>query len=303
MKFIYSLTIALAITIGFFSCDPPKEEESINPEYLTSIKTWRTDRAERLKSDNGWLNLAGLFWLEPGESTFGADSANTVVFPGEATADFIGSFILNGDSVQMKVLPDATVIADSLQATDITIYVANGESNPLLSHETLRWFVIQRGDRIGIRLRDLNSSLVRDFEGIDNYPTDENYNVKAKFQSYNPPKLVEIDNIIGLTSVDTVYGALVFELDGQEYQLDPLGKSDGMFLMFADATSALETYGGGRYLYPPAPDENGIVALDFNKAYNPPCAFTDFATCPLPPKQNLLPIAIRAGEKNFKASH
>jgi uncharacterized protein (DUF1684 family) len=169
---------------------------------------------------------------------------------------------------------------------------------------TLTFLVIRRGDRLGIRVKDSESEARRNFKGLDYFPADPKYRVEARFEPYNPPKKIPITNVLGMLSLETSPGALVFTIDGKELRLDPIyeqGTTD-LFIIFKDATSGHETYGAARYLYA-SPPVNGKTIVDFNHAYNPPCAFTPYATCPLPPPQNRLPIRIEAGEKKYAGGH
>jgi uncharacterized protein (DUF1684 family) len=176
--------------------------------------------------------------------------------------------------------------------------------NPtILSYETLRWFVIKRGEKYGIRLRDLTSDTISYFRGIERFPVQDKWKIKAKFVESNPPMKIMIPSIIGTVNESYSPGALVFEIDDKEFKLSPTKSGSRFFIVFADLTSGEETYGAGRFLYTNGPDSNNIVLLDFNKAYNPPCAFTKYATCPLPPDENKLKIRISAGEKNYSEIH
>ena len=168
----------------------------------------------------------------------------------------------------------------------------------MLKHNTLRWFVIKRGERYAIRLRDLESPFLKEFHGIETFIVDSKWKLKAKFVPTAGKKIAILD-ITGQTSQQDSPGVLVFTIAGKEYKLDALTEGEEFFIIFGDKTNKKETYGAGRFVYATKPDAEGYTFLDFNKAYNPPCAFTPYATCPLPPKQNLLPIEIKAGEKNY----
>ncbi len=166
----------------------------------------------------------------------------------------------------------------------------------------LSWNVIKRGDRYAIRLRDSAHPNRTNFKGIERYPVDPAWRVRAKFSAYEPAKKLKIVNVLGMVEEQPSPGALVFSLSGKEYRLDVLdeGAKIPWFVIIADETSGEETYGGGRFLYVARADSSGETVIDFNKAYNPPCSFTPYATCPLPPEQNRLPLAVRAGEKRYK---
>jgi uncharacterized protein (DUF1684 family) len=166
---------------------------------------------------------------------------------------------------------------------------------------SLQWFVIERADRIGIRLRDTANPAIAAFDGIEMFPISLDWRIPARFDRYDPPKIIQIPNIIGTVSAQPSPGAVVFEVAEGEYRLDVTGDPNGdrFSIVFGDRTNSNETYGGGRFLTVNAPDDRGRMFVDFNRATNPPCAFTEFATCPLPPRQNQLPVRIEAGEKVY----
>ncbi len=269
-----------------------------NPEYIKSIKQWHENRIIRLKADNGWLNLVGLYWLSEGTNSFGSAEDNDIVFP-DGAPPHIGTFILRDSTVYVKINPEVKVTSGSQLVTGMKMNDDLSDSTTVLQAGSLRWFIINRNGKYGVRLRDLNAPLVKEFEGIDMYPIDEKWRVKAEFEKYPSPKVIEIPNILGSVEKDTVEGRLVFRLNGEMHTLDPVSEGNEFFIIFADETNGEETYGAGRFLYSDKPDSLGMVVLDFNKAYNPPCAFTRFATCPLPPKQNYLHLKVTAGEKKY----
>lgn len=270
-----------------------------SPEYIKSIKEWRAERIKNLKKDNGWLNLAGLYWLKPGENTFGTNPGNDIVFPKGKAPGKIGTLILKNSNVELKVAPGVKVTEGGKPVKDMMLKNDMSGDPTVLDIGFLRWFIVQRGDRFGVRLRNLDADLVREFKGTDVYPVDESWKFKATFVKYDPPKIISIPTIIGTVEEDTCPGALLFDKDGNSYKLDAISEGDRFFIIFADLTNGEETYGAGRFLYTSKPDSNGNVVIDFNKAYNPPCAFTPYATCPLPPKQNYMNIRVTAGEKKY----
>lgn len=263
--------------------------------YTESIQQFHKDRIKFLKSEEGFINLTGLYWLESGINSFGADSTNKIVFPDKATP-YMGDFILNDSSIYL--VPQTDILIGDKPARD-TLLVYNDSTDVEMNYRSLRWFVIKRGKEIGIRLRDLKSASLDAFDSIDYYPTDPDWKLQATWKSYDPPKSVDFQNRVGMTINYPVNGAFEFEVDGNDYSLEPLGEPepDGYFVMFYDKTSGHSTYGSGRYLYVPVPDLLGKTTVDFNKAYNPPCAFTEFATCLFPHKENRLPFFVKAGEK------
>ncbi len=287
MKSIY----LLMILIGF-----AYQTSSTDPEYLKEIQEWHAKRAASLKSETGWLNLAGLFRLQEGTNSFGSDAANDIVFPkGEA---FLGHFILENGQVRVEIKPEVNVLNKDQPIKKLAIFAP--EKEPIvLAHQSLRWFIIQRGEQYLVRLRDLESPNVINFKGIEAFPIDKNWRVEATLEPAEPGFQISVVDVIGTSSMQDSPGAFVFEIEGKPYRLYPTNAGDELFFVFGDATNGDTTYGAGRFLYAAQPDEHGKTILDFNKAYNPPCAFTAFATCPLPNEINILPVEINAGEKNY----
>lgn len=296
LKFIF-----LILSSFLFNCTSPTTQQNADPEYANEIQTWREARLESLKSETGWLNLAGLFWLKEGRNTFGASSENDLVFQKDKAPEKLGVFILNEGVVVVQISPGLQVLHNGQPVQNMTM-TNDQEGRPtVLSYGSLRWYVIKRGERIGIRLRDLNSTQIAEFHGIDSFPIDATWRLPAKLIRHDPPKRISVPNIIGTINEAESPGTLEFKINAQAYRLDAISaNADGrLFVVFGDRTTGKETYGGGRFLYVEKPDSTGKTVIDFNKAYNPPCVFTPFATCPLPPEQNRLPIKILAGEKTY----
>ncbi|WP_159466656.1 DUF1684 domain-containing protein [Dyadobacter sp. 3J3] len=264
--------------------------------YENEIKEWRKGRIAELKSEQGYLNLAGLFWLEDGKNSFGGDASNKFIFPSDRSPASLGEFILENGQVTLIAKPEAEIYANNELVTKLKIFPSDQEI--VLKHKTLRWFVIQRGEKYAVRLKDLDSPYLKDFKGIESFPITEYWKVKAKFEPTVGRKISILD-VTGRLSEQESPGVLVFYVKGKEYRLDALSEGETFFILFGDKTNKKETYGGGRFVYTSLPDADGHVVLDFNKAYNPPCAFTPYATCPLPPKQNQLALEVTAGEKNY----
>ncbi len=290
----YLVFLPLLLLIIFSGC----EKDNGNPQYIKAVQEWHKQRIARLKTETGWLNLAGLYWLREGENTFGSADDNDIIFPLKAP-DHIGTFILDDSTVYVEINPEVKVVSDSQSVTGMKMNDDLSDSTTVLQLASLRWFIINRNGKYGVRLRDLDALLLKEFKGIDMYPIDEKWRLEAEFEKYPAPKVIEIPNIIGSVENDTVEGRLVFRLNGEIHTLDPVSEGDEFFIIFADETNGEETYGAGRFLYTEKPDSVGMVVLDFNKSYNPPCAFTRFATCPLPPKQNYLHLKVTAGEKKY----
>jgi len=274
--------------------------ESPDAAYVRDFEKWKAEETADLKAN--WLTLAGLFWLKPGTNTFGSDAGNAIVFPkGPAHA---GEFELNGKDVTLRMRPDtgATIagkpFGEAKLDPDTSATVTKVEMGSLVFH------VIIRGEKVGIRVRDRESAAARDFKGMMFFSLDLNYRVTANWVPSDGHKTVAIPTAIGDVSEEPSPGSVQFKLNGTDLTLTALGgdPKTGLFFVFNDATAKNDTYPGGRFLDTGAV-EDGKVVLDFNRAYNPPCAVTPYATCPLAPKENRLTVAIPAGEKFDRAAH
>lgn len=264
------------------------------------IEAARKARNAELKEEDSWLTLVGLYWLEPGENRFGSGDGNRVIFPAGKIPAFAGTLIRDGESVTIKVQPGAAITSEGKPVTEMALKSDNDEGTTYLDAGSVSFYVIRRGDRVGVRIKDRDSETRRSFQSLDFYPPDPAWRVTARFEPYQPPKKVPIPNVLGQVSDIPSPGAIVFDWRGKTYRLDALGGSpdEPLSLIFGDATNGHDTYGAGRFLETEAP-KDGKVVVDFNLAYNPPCAFSAFATCPLPPRQNKLALAVEAGEKKF----
>ena len=275
--------------------------ESSNGTYEVEIDTWRKGRMERLMSDTGYLTLSGLFWLDEGEHTFGSAPDNDLVFPKHSAPAHAGVIVRGKDATTIQIHGQTPLMLDGKRVSQTRMIPDSEDGTTMFTLGDLSFYLIQRGDRFAIRLRDVHSEIRKHFRGIESYPVQESYRVVARFEPYDPPKEIPILNEVGTTSISTCPGALVFTLNGKECRLDPLADSvedESWFIIFADHTTGEETYGAGRFLYT-GPPVDGKVVVDFNKAYNPPCAFSPYTTCPLPPAQNHLDVAVRAGERKY----
>ncbi len=295
---MWKISLILLILFIFFVGCQEKLVEKGSPEYLDDIKNWQKKRIENLKKETGWLNLAGLFWLKEGENKFGSNKSNDIVFP-EKAPEFIGKFLLKDSNVTIEIIEGIDVHNDGKKINTLQLKDDMQGKPTILECGSLRWYIIKRGNKLGVRLRDLESELVKNFKGIESFPINEDWKIEAKFEPYNPPKKILVPNILGTIEEEFSPGALIFNKDGKIFRIDVLNEGDSYFLIFADETSGKETYGAGRFLYVKKPGPNEKLFIDFNKAYNPPCAFTKYATCPLPPRQNYLKLRITAGEKKY----
>ncbi|MFY9574314.1 MAG: DUF1684 domain-containing protein [Blastocatellia bacterium] len=272
--------------------------------YGTEIEKWRTERLEEINGEDGWNTLVGLFWLNEGKNKFGSDQSNDIVLPPDRAKKFAGVLWREGDAVRLEASAEAGITIDGKAAGSLVLQ--HGDDKPtVLVMSSLSLFVIKRGEKLGLRVKDKLHPARSLFTGLHYFPIDPGWRVEARFDPYQPPKTIPIANVLGMVDDMISPGALVFELGGKTYRLDPVLEkgSKQLFVIFADKTNGNQTYGAGRYLYVEPPDANGKVIVDFNKAHNPPCAFTRFATCPLPPRQNRLAVRVLAGEKKYAGGH
>jgi uncharacterized protein (DUF1684 family) len=268
------------------------------PAYRDEIEKARAARVAELKADDGWLTVAGLFWLKPGKNVAGTAKTSDIVLPPKAAAR-LGVFELTDGQVTFTAEAgvDVTLGGAPVRTQKLD---ARGDPAPL-SIGDLRMFLIRREDRYGIRMRDMQSAMRRGFKGITYFPLAEKYRVTATFSAYGEPHTIRVPNVLGQNPEMVSPGYVTFAIDGHALRLEPVYETDekkDLFFIFKDLTSQDATYPAGRFLHTPLP-QNGEVTIDFNLAYNPPCAFTDFATCPLPPRQNQMPVRIEAGEKAY----
>ena len=293
---IFQNAILLFIILCAGSCSTTDTAE--NTEYISDIEHWQQLRVDSLKGHTGYINLAGLFWLNSEVSSIGADSTNTFIFPAKA-ASYLGEIIMKNDSLWFIQHEQGLVKLAGDIISDTTLIFLEDEVNLSMSFGALHWYIIKRGTDYGLRLKDYNHPSLESFNHIDNYPIDSKWKVKATWEGYPSPKTVTVHNQVGMELEQQVFGALHFELEGKPYKLEPLGPPEGhdYFILIYDKTSGHETYGSGRYMYMPLANEDGVTYIDFNKAFNPPCVYTEFATCLFPHEANRLPIKIEAGEK------
>jgi uncharacterized protein (DUF1684 family) len=298
MRKISILSILTILSLAIFG--PTNAQKNA---YFEELKQWDGARIAALKDPNGWLNLEGLFWFKKGVNSFGSSSVNDLVYDNAAFPKHVGDFIYEDGKVYWK-----DGITEKIIINDGDLVLANsGTLNLLTATEgkytsqwkDFVWIVIQREDKVGVRFRNLKAKTLLEFKGIERFPVDAKWHIKAKVIPQNQNPLM-IMNVLGQNTAQKHGGQLVFEIEGTTYRLDAIDEGGiRLFVTFADATSGKTTYGSGRFIELEKPDSEGFTYIDFNKAYNPPCAFTEFATCPLPPPQNRLTIAIPAGEKKY----
>ncbi|MEW5870573.1 MAG: DUF1684 domain-containing protein [Chloroflexota bacterium] len=271
--------------------------------YLTDIQAWRRQYAENLASPDGWLAVSGLFWLQEGENLFGSDPSSQITLPEGSAPAQAGVFTLREGQVTLQCAKGVQMTLNDQPITKTEIALSEYGSSEWIVLNDLKISVIQRGTRLGVRIFDKNNPSLKYFVYLRWFPVQEPYRIQARFVSHSEPVSIQTVNVLGDPLEMNCPGYAEFELQGETCRLSPIETDDGrLWFMFLDATSGKETYSGGRYMTSTAPEE-GLVTLDFNKAHNPPCAYTDFATCPLPPPNNHLPVVIKAGELQFRTPH
>lgn len=299
---------AMGLGLGCGQPDNGTDTQSDLPEVpvdstlLAEWEAWKAERLNSLTAPNGWLTLTGLHWLRPGANTIGSDSSNHIVLP-PAAPDFMGEIVWSEKGLWGEFLPEGQVYLGDSLVTYVPMATDRSGQPTVLHTGSIFFYLIERGEAIGLRVRDTLAEARTSFEGIEYFPYDPSWRVEATYVPYDPPKPFVFDNVLHMPIRQDIPGRVIFQKEGRKFALDVLdGGPDELFIIFADQTTGTTTYGGGRYVYAPRPDSTGTLVLDFNKAYNPPCAYTEFATCLLPPPQNILHIAVEAGEQ-YRGKH
>lgn len=291
------IAIATSFVLLLAACGP--SGPTATPEHVAEIEQWKADRDASLRRSTGYLAIVALGWLEPGDNTVGAFDGATVRLPDGRAPAAVGVFTYDDGVVSFTPAPDVDVVVSDGTPVTSTIELASdadGEATMLVVGELTMW-VIERGDRVGVRVRDPQSPILADFPGATSFAVDGAWRKIARFEALDAPRDLDVPNILGSTYADTTWGDVVFDHDGDEVRLVTTGDPSGaLFVIFGDDTNGEQTYGGGRFLAVPSPDADGTTLVDFNRAYNPPCAFSPYTTCPMPPPGNVLPFAVEAGE-------
>ena len=268
-----------------------------DPAYVKSVEDWRARADQGLRRDNGWLTLAGRYVMKPGVNTFGTGADNDIVFPPGLGPSRMGTVTVEPGRVFVKLEPGLTMEKEGIPMTD-KVMGTSLENRDWVSMGRAAFHVIERDGKYILRLADNESEVRKRFGGRVWYDVNEKFLVPAKFVAYPPGRKIPIVNVLDEVSDEPVAGYVEFTLGGKPYRLDALDDDDGLFIIMKDATSGTTTYGSGRFLaVEKKPKDGETFKLDLNRAYNPPCAFSEFTTCPLPPKQNVLKVKIEAGER------
>ncbi|MCW8807215.1 MAG: DUF1684 domain-containing protein [Rhodanobacter sp.] len=299
-----SAVVALALLAGVVAVNAESSHAARNPSaYQQQIQRWRADRVGRLTAPDGWLSLIGLEWLKPGANRIGSAVDNDIVL--KAGPAHLGTVTLGVDGgLHLRLLAGSGATVDGKAVSDASLIDdlhAGADTPPtLVRFGTVNFYVIDRDGRKALRVKDSDAATRRDFHGIDYFPIDASWHIVADWVPFDPPHTLEIGTAIGTIDKVAVPGKAVFHRDGHSYELLPYQEEPGgdLFFVIADRTSGKQTYGAARFLHAALP-RDGKVVLDFNEAYNPPCAFTPFATCPLAPPENRLDMSVTAGEKKY----
>jgi len=269
-------------------------------DYLADIEAWRRRRLERLTAADGWLSLTGLFWLDEGDNAVGRGPEDRVRLPEGAPAA-AGSIRVEDPKATFVPAPGVEFLADGRAGGGPVALISDASTEPTrLEFGSARLHLLWRAGRIAARVGSAENPARAAFAGIASFPVDPAWRLDARFEPHDPPRSIAVTSILGTVEQETVPGVVAFEFGGATHRLSAIlerGEAD-YWIIFGDGTNGEETYGAGRFVYVPRP-RDGRTVLDFNKAYNPPCVFTPYSTCPLPPPGNRLPFRVEAGERKY----
>ena len=292
--------VAAAFAAGADPVSAPAPTESA---HRNEIETWRQQRVERLRGPTGWLTLVALDWLKEGPNTLGSAPDNSIVLA--KWPAHLGTVVLDKGKATITIDKRADATIDGEKKSEAVLIDDAKANKTVVATGNVSFYLVERGARFGLRVKDSEAPTRLNFVGLDYFDIDPSWRIEAKWEAYDPPRIVEEPNILGEFEKVVVPGAAVFERDGKTIRVEPVIETPGdanLYLVFADRTSGKETYGAARFLYT-EPPKDGKVIIDFNKAYNPPCVFTPYATCTLPTQQNRLDVRVTAGEKKYRAGH
>lgn len=276
---------------------------SCKQAYEQCLDRWKIDRLAFLKSEAGYLNLAGLYWLNEGQNTFGSNADNDIVFPATAEPS-IGTFDLRDGEVQLSVSPGVDVRHMDKPVKHILMAGDSVKTPVVIRQGSYAWNVINRDGKFAVRLRDFENPILLNFPAIEYFPTTDEHRVSAVLRRYDTPRVVRVGTVIeGLDYNPWSPGVVEFQIDGKTYDLEAYDAGDDLFFVFGDQTTGRETYPAGRFLYAKKPGDDSVLELDFNISHSPPCAYNDFATCPVASPRNRMAVRIAAGELYDRGGH
>jgi len=286
------LTVLLAAVFAGTACRT-RPEPIADPSHAA----WRAAREKSIGGPDGWTTLAGLHWLQEGPQSIGTGTHCRIQLPPGSAAELVGTLTRTGPRVRFEAAPGVDVRLRGTPVTTLDLRSDKDGTPDELAVGRIRFWLLERGLRRAIRVRDPESPERRAFHGIPTHAFDPRWRIPARFVAADP-HFTTLADVTGGTAIETVAGTLEFEIGGKPFRLEALEDREekDLWVLFGDSTSGHATYGSGRFLHVPLPGPDGRTTIDFNRAYNPPCAFTPYATCPIPPRGNWLPVAIPAGE-------
>jgi len=295
---IFLFVATLVITPGMAAAAPVAKTANVTPaQEEQEIQQWRQQRDESLRRADGWLTLVALEWLKQGINRIGSGPDNDIHLP--VGPDYWGSIELNDKTLTFVRSADSDVTIDEATPERVAL-VADDTGEPSMIRSGASGFYVIFRESYALRVFNNQAPALANFRGVQNYDIQPDWRINGRFTPASTGQTIDIGNVLGQVSATPVYGVLEFEREGRRYRIIGLGEqtSENVWFIFADRTSGKGTYGAGRFLYSEGLPEDGRLVVDFNKAYNPPCAFSDYATCPLPPQENRLDLAVTAGEKD-----
>jgi uncharacterized protein (DUF1684 family) len=269
-----------------------------NPSYQQTISNWQQERFLQLKQPDSWLSVTGLFWLTNGMNGIGSEIDNKIGLP-RGNPEYLGSYHLKKGLITANFPPGSGVYHQDKPVIRMPIETDHQQSPTVLKYKTLTWSVIQREGRFGVRVKDLSMPAKKSLDSLKYFTINSRWAIKGKFVAYKTERKLQVPTVMDWFWQATSPGKVLFSYNNQQHQLDIIDSGDKYFIIFGDSTNGKQTYGAGRFLYVEKPTTGNDIILDFNKAHNPPCVFTPYATCPLPPPQNNLKLNVLAGEKDF----
>lgn len=296
LALLRNLQVMILGLVMLYGCSSP--ETGIAPlpgDYHESLQEWKENRIDVLKGPVNWLRLDGIYWMSEGENTFGSGDGQDLQLPDGTIPEHAGVMHLEDGVVTMKVADGVMITHEGEPVTEMMMY--DGGERYRVEHRDLVWFIDNRGEQYGLRLYNRDNPKADAFEGFPAYPVNRDWYLHARFVPNSDSTTILLDNVIGKEVERDSPGNIHFKVEGKDISVIAFEANSGLFIMFTDQTNRTETYHAGRYMIIPFPDEDGHTIIDFNKAYNPPCAFNTFTTCQLPPPQNRLDLKIEAGEK------
>ena len=266
-------------------------------DYAAEIEAWHIDREKRLTADDGWLTLTGLFFLNEGANRFGSSPENDIVL--RTGPEHAGVIILRDGTITARAPEGETLAVDGRDVATAHLWPHHGLDRPTIALGPLSLFSHASGNRLAIRVRDRQSEIRRDFAGLRWYPVDESFRIRGRYIPHDEPRSMELTNNLGDILNLRTSGSVALSLAGEELRMTAIDYDNRLWFVFRDLTSGNETYSAARFLYVDTPGADGWTTIDFNRAYNPPCAFNPYTTSPLPPRENRLPVRVEAGELDY----